>query len=145
MLPTLADTLSAPSFVVSAVALAFSAWMGVDVLRNGSLYRPGGEEYMFHNAEEYGFPDAPAFVLEYKQHLAHGDTVVSSPPYDVPIEYEMRRQGVPYRPSPSGDRLIVTVPGTTLGVSPAPLEVIRKVASYRYADVYLATKQRPSN
>jgi hypothetical protein len=119
--------------------------MGVAVLRNGPLYRPGGEEYAYHNAEEYGFPDAPAFVQEYRQRLAHGDTVVSSPPYDMPIEYEMRRQGVPYRPSPSGGHLIVTVPGRAPEMSPASLEVIRKVTSYRYADVYLATRQGPSN
>ena len=134
-----------PSVAVAAVAFAVSAWMGVAVLRNGPLYRPGGEEYAYHNAEEYGFPDAPAFVQEYRQRLAHGDTVVSSPPYDMPIEYEMRRQGVPYRPSPSGGHLIVTVPGRAPEMSPASLEVIRKVTSYRYADVYLATRQGPSN
>lgn len=126
---------------VSAVALALSAWMGIEVLRDGPLYRPGGEEHMFHNAEEYGFPDAPAFVLEFRRRLAHGDTVVSSPPHDIPIEYEIRRQGVRYRPSPSGDRLIVTIPGAAPGVNPTAPEVTRKVASYRYADVYLATKQ----
>jgi len=128
------------SVAVSAVALAVSAWMGVEVLRAGPLYRPGGEDHMFHNAEEYGFPNAAAFVREFRDHLAHGDTVVSSNPYNITIEYEIRRQGVPYRPSPSGERLIVTVPGTAPEVGPAPFEVIRKVASYQYADVYLAGK-----
>src|SRR5208283_3174773 len=99
-----------------------------------------GEVHMFHNAEEYGFPNAAAFVREFRDHLAHGDTVVSSNPYNITIEYEIRRQGVPYIPSPSGERLIVTVSGTTPEVGPAPFEAIRKVASYQYADVYLASR-----
>jgi hypothetical protein len=128
------------SVATSAVALALSAWMGVEVLSNGSLYRTGGEEYKWHNAEEYGFPNAAVFVREFRQQLAHGDTVVSSNPYKIPIEYEMRRQNVPYS-SPSGYCLIVTVPGTTpmVGARP-PFEMIRKVASYQYADIYLAGK-----
>lgn len=133
------------SVAVPAVALAVSAWMGVEVLRQGSLYRPGGQDHMFHNGEEHGFPNAAAFVREFRGHLARGDTVVSSEPYDIPIEYEIRRQGVSYRPSSSGDRLIVTTPGTTPEASPTLDETIRKVTSYRYADVYLASKQRPLN
>jgi hypothetical protein len=115
--------------------------MGVEVHRDGSLYRPGGEEHIFHNAEEYGFPNAAAFVREFGKHLAHGDTVVSSGPYDIPIEYEMRRQDIPYKSSPSGDCLIVTIPGTTPGVGAVPFKMIRKVASYQYADIYLASKR----
>lgn len=130
-----------PSTTTSVVALALSAWMGVEVLRDGSLYRPGGEEHIFHNAEEYGFPNAAAFVREFGKHLAHGDTVVSSGPYDIPIEYEMRRQDIPYKSSPSGDCLIVTIPGTTPGVGAVPFKMIRKVASYQYADIYLASKR----
>jgi hypothetical protein len=129
-----------PAVATSIVALAFSGWMGVETLRQGSLYRSGGEEHVFHNAEEYGFPNAADFVHEFSTHLAHGDTVVSSDPYNIPIEYEMRRQHINTNSPSSGDCLIVTIPGTTPRLGALPLNTVHKVARYRYADVYHASQ-----
>jgi hypothetical protein len=138
-----------------AVAALVCVWMGIAVLRGGDLYRSPG-------TEEYGFPNAERLVLDHKQHLERGTPVVYSSepvplgqagPYDVPIRFAMFRLGIRCRPSPSGELLVVTGPGQPPlrnhnSKSEAPLsdiQVIRKIAAYEYADVYLGQRVAKSS
>lgn len=130
-----------------AIAALVCVWMGVEVLRGGELYRS-------RNPEEYGFPNAERLVLDHKQYLDRGSAVVfSSSRHDVPIQFAMFRLGIPRRPSPSSELLIVGAPGELpMRIhdynSEAPLtdiQVIRRIAAYEFADVYLGKRVAKSS
>jgi hypothetical protein len=131
-----------------AIAVLVCAWMGIAVLRGGEMYRS-------RNPEEYGFPNAERLVLDHKQYLERGSAVVYSAnpaSQDVPIQFEMFRRGIRGAPSPSAELLIVATPGQLpLSIhgyrSDTPLmgiRVIRKIASYEDADVYLGKRDAVS-
>jgi hypothetical protein len=125
-------------FIVPLSAITISVWMGIQVLRGGCLYRPGGEEYMFHNGEAYGFPNAEAFILDNRERFKRGARVVCDHPHYYPIEYEMVRHAIFYTSTPSGEMLIITKPG----VAPprsflSKAAILDKIMTYPYADVYL--------
>jgi hypothetical protein len=135
--------------IVPLVAVAITIWMGIDVLRGGTLYRPGGTEYAFHNCEEWGFPSAQALVLQQRSHIERGAGFVYSYPHDAPIRYALFHLRIPYRPSAGGELLIVTPLGESPRIilskgndfDPANVEIVRKLASYENADVYLGSER----
>lgn len=136
-----------PRWVIPVLAVVLSGWMGLQVVRGGSLYRPGGEKYKFHNAEEYGFPNAEAFAMTFRDRLEHGATLVSAEPHTLPVKFQMFAHRISYRPSPSGDLLIITKPGETpygSGIRTEDIQVLGKVATYQYADVYVGKRTAQS-
>ncbi len=124
-------------FIVPLSAITISVWMGIQVLRGGCLYHPGGEAY--------GFPNAEAFVLDNRERFKRGARVVCDGPHYYSIEYEMVRHGIFYTPTPSGEMLIITKPGVAPPRSFLSKAVILdKIMTYPYADVYLG-KTTPSS
>ena len=126
-----------------AIAALVCVWMGIEVLRGGELYRS-------RNPEEYGFPSAERLVRDHKQYLDRGSEVVfSSSRHDVPIQFEIFRLGIPRIKSPTGELLIVGAPGEpTVNIHAynseallTDIRVIRKIATYEDAEVYLGKRE----
>jgi hypothetical protein len=135
--------------MAALLAVAICVWMGVAVLRGGVLYRPGGAEYLFHNADSYGFPNAEQLVSDQRSRIERGAEFVYTHPHDVPIRFALFHLRIPYQPSPSGDLLIVTErdgsPRKTIEkshkIEASDVEIVRKLASYQYADLYVGKRR----
>jgi hypothetical protein len=137
--------ISRARMIPAVMALLLSLVMGVDVLLGGPLYRPGGEDHGYHNAESWGFPEAADVVAMFRGFFEHGGQLLADPPYNAVIEFELRRQAVAYHPSPSGELLLVTCRGCLPEGGPAGVVWKRSGDVYRYADIFVgrpATRER---
>jgi len=76
------------SLLCSILALAVSAWLSVDVLRNNSVY---------YSKETGWFTDGKAVTLFLKANLRRGDKVLAKDPATAPLQYYFHVNGLPLR------------------------------------------------
>jgi hypothetical protein len=113
--------------------------MGWTVLVTKSLRHSGLEAAGPRSVEQIAVGDRP--------YLLHGAQFICSDYFDSGLDFEMRVHKIPYRPSHTGELLIVTPAGASpqrtlqlAGLSETDALAIHKIARYEDADVYAAKR-----
>jgi hypothetical protein len=113
--------------------------MGCTVLTAKSLRHSGIEAAGPRSVEQIALASRP--------YLLEGAQFICSDYFDSGLDFEMHVHGIPYRPSRTGELLIVTPAGASpfrtlhlAGFSDASVQSLRQIGHYSDADVYTASR-----